>query len=262
MSITLPATTLLMACWEWEESPGKYTPYTVQATVDIELAYMNSFRTVDLSTSPAQIPYTVDIHLQQQTRHGFGTKRRIRRVPLTYSLQQYLKDRKINNPTHTSMVGSGTSAAFGHMPSSRGPSKGSHTSFTSGATGMMTRSHSSSGSASIKGPPSSGTTSSSFNSFTSPATKLIAKSSHSPPKKTPPPKVTKKGSTTAPPKSKGKTSSSISTKPTAGTHTHVHHCFDRQTSCLVYTSDNNYCGTSIIITGTQGRTYHILCPFI
>lgn len=71
----------------------------MDAIVDIELAYQQSMRgahssrQVNLSMCTSQLPYTVDFSEMKQTRHGYGTKRAIRRVPLTggHSLQSLLQ---------------------------------------------------------------------------------------------------------------------------------------------------------------------------
>ena len=65
-------------------------PYDIAATVDIETAYLNSHTSVDLSTTPANIPYTIDFTLSQQTRHHYNTRRQIKRIPLPKPLLSYL----------------------------------------------------------------------------------------------------------------------------------------------------------------------------
>ena len=81
-----------MGFWEWDSGHGTFLPYAVKATVDIELAHMSHLLSVDLSTKPSCIPYIVDFRTMTQTRHGYGTRRTIRRIPLTRSLQQLLCD--------------------------------------------------------------------------------------------------------------------------------------------------------------------------
>lgn len=58
--------------------------------MDIELASLIGCGSVDLSTSPSCVPYTVDFVKQTQTRHGYGTERRVRRVTLHKPLQKLL----------------------------------------------------------------------------------------------------------------------------------------------------------------------------
>ena len=81
-----------MGYWEWDSGHGVFLPYAVKATVDIELARMSHLPSVDLSTKLSCIPYIVDFRTMTQTRHGYGTRRTIRRIPLTQSLQQLLYD--------------------------------------------------------------------------------------------------------------------------------------------------------------------------
>ena len=81
-----------MGYWEWDSGHGAFLPYAVKATVDIELAYMSHLPSVDLSTKQSCIPYIVDFRTMTQTRHGYGTRRTIRRIPLVHSLQQLLYD--------------------------------------------------------------------------------------------------------------------------------------------------------------------------
>ena len=71
----------------------------MEAIVDIELAYQQfvrgtqSARQVNLSVCSSGLPYTLDFSEMKQTRHGYGTKRAIRRVPITggHSLQSLLQ---------------------------------------------------------------------------------------------------------------------------------------------------------------------------
>lgn len=71
----------------------------MEAIVDIELAYQQlvrssqSARQVNLSTCSSGLPYTLDFSEMKQTRHGYGTKRAIRRVSISggHSLQSLLQ---------------------------------------------------------------------------------------------------------------------------------------------------------------------------
>ena len=106
----------------------------MQALVDIELAFMSKQTRVDLSTTPTCIPYVIDFVSMEQTRHGYGTRRSIKRVNLLYPLHDYLKDcgRPVTTGT-TSLLGSGSFIPPAAVPS---PSYGSGT-FTSPATAML-----------------------------------------------------------------------------------------------------------------------------
>ena len=76
----------------------------MDAVVDIETAYqqtlhrvpkrsITSHNTVDLSRCSSGLPYTIDFTAMEQTRHGYGTKRKIRRelIPKNKSLQALLQ---------------------------------------------------------------------------------------------------------------------------------------------------------------------------
>lgn len=54
---------------------------------------VQSVRQVDLSVCSSQLPYTINFSEMKQTRHGYGTKRTIQRVPLPvgHSLQSLLQ---------------------------------------------------------------------------------------------------------------------------------------------------------------------------
>ena len=132
-----------MAIWEWEDSPRKFVPYGIQASLDIETAYKNKLRAVDLSVTTAHIPYTIDMVAMQQTRHSFGTRRRIQRVSLPRPLHTFLKDH--TGLGHTSSSGSSaTTPTYGSSGSviASVSGIGSHTSvgsasFISPATAMI-----------------------------------------------------------------------------------------------------------------------------
>ena len=90
-NLSLPSTEV-NAYWEWDSGGGTYLPYTVIASVDIETAYLRRSPSLDLSTSTSKLPYSIDFNKMTQCRHGYGTKRAIRRIILIYSLQRYLQD--------------------------------------------------------------------------------------------------------------------------------------------------------------------------
>ena len=75
---SLPSSPDILAFWEWEVNRGCFVPYGIQASVDIEQAYLSGCRSVDLYTTASRLPYLVDMAKQIQTRHGYGTKRRVR----------------------------------------------------------------------------------------------------------------------------------------------------------------------------------------
>ena len=85
-----PPSPSIMAYWEWDQGRGRYVPYDITASADIEQAFMSNQPTVDLSVTPARIPYTIDFVSMHQTRHGYNTRRRVRRVPLTQPLVTFL----------------------------------------------------------------------------------------------------------------------------------------------------------------------------
>ena len=90
-NLSLPSTEV-NAYWEWDSGGGIFLPYTVIASVDIETAYLKKSPSLDLSTSTSKLPYLIDFNKKTQCRHGYGTKRAIRRIILTCSLQRYLQD--------------------------------------------------------------------------------------------------------------------------------------------------------------------------
>ena len=81
-----------MGYWEWEDTPRHFTPYAINATIEIELAFMKRLSQIDLASTPACIPYTIDMIAMEQTRHGYNTKRTIKRISLLEPLQRYLQD--------------------------------------------------------------------------------------------------------------------------------------------------------------------------
>ena len=111
MPVTLPASPSLTAFWKWEEAQGSLVLYNIAATVDIEQAFQQSaaksvphFNTcVDLSKCPSRLPYTINFFTMEQTRHSYGTKRKIQRVPLMdgNTLQNLLQSTPVPMPTTT-----------------------------------------------------------------------------------------------------------------------------------------------------------------
>lgn len=108
---------IITSYWTWNEMGTNFVPYSIDAVVDIELAYQRSahggsshtsarssrrLNSVDLSKCPSQLPYTIDFSAMEQTRHGYGTRRRIRReaIPAGQSLQGLLQ----NPPPTTSLA--------------------------------------------------------------------------------------------------------------------------------------------------------------
>lgn len=108
--VFLPQTPSFMAYWEWEESHGRFVPYTMQASIDIELAHMGGHPTVDLSTTNVCIPYTIDMTNMCQVRHRYNTRRNIRRVALRNPLHELLKD-QLSNSKKTSIAASSVSGS-------------------------------------------------------------------------------------------------------------------------------------------------------
>ena len=71
-------------------SRRRFVPYEIQASVDIEQAYLSGYASVDLSTTASSVPYLVDMVRGTQTRHDYGTERRVRRIALAKPLQEFL----------------------------------------------------------------------------------------------------------------------------------------------------------------------------
>ena len=68
--------------------------------MDLELAYQKGDTSVNLAMCSSQLPYTIDLTTMEQTRHGYGTRRSIRRQPLPRgSLQSYLQIHSSTVPT-------------------------------------------------------------------------------------------------------------------------------------------------------------------
>ena len=90
--IVLPSAPDITAYWMWNEYGSSFVLYDIQSTVDIELAYANGYPSVDLSKCTSRLPYTIDFHRMEQTRHHYNTRRRVQRCPLPagYSLQALL----------------------------------------------------------------------------------------------------------------------------------------------------------------------------
>lgn len=101
-TITLPLSPPIHSYWTWNERGTTFVPYCIDAIVDIESAYQQTLaarggapfvRQVDLSVCSSQLPYTINFSEMKQTRHGYGTKRTIQRVPIQggHSLQTLLQ---------------------------------------------------------------------------------------------------------------------------------------------------------------------------
>ena len=112
--VVLPASPPIQAYWSWDEGGGRFALYAIQATVDIEQAYLQyqsnkkkSHSTVDLSQCSSCLPYTVDFSNMTQKRHGYMTQRKITRDYLPPGLQTLLQ------PTASSGASSGFSLSAG-----------------------------------------------------------------------------------------------------------------------------------------------------
>ena len=90
--IVLPSTPDITAYWTWKEHGSNFVLYDIQSSVDIELAFLNSYPSLDLSKYASRLPYTIDFNKMEQTRHHYNTRRRIQRCPLPagFSLQSLL----------------------------------------------------------------------------------------------------------------------------------------------------------------------------
>lgn len=87
----LPASPDIKAYWTWNESGRNFLLYSIEATVDIELAYQRGDSIVNLALCSSKLPYTVNFSTFEQTRHGYGTRRKIQRHTTTTSLQMLLQ---------------------------------------------------------------------------------------------------------------------------------------------------------------------------
>ena len=90
-TLQLPASTDVKAYWTWNDRGRNFVLYNIQPMVDIELGHQQGDSSVDLSTCPSRLPYTIDFHAMEQIRHGYGTRRKVQRHPLTASMQSYLR---------------------------------------------------------------------------------------------------------------------------------------------------------------------------
>ena len=125
--ISLPLSPPINAYWTWNDRDDSFVPYSINATVDIELAYMqftrapshtNAQSSIDLSKCGSQLPYTINFYAMFQTRHGYGTQRAVRRevIPGGQSLQDLLQPHtSVNSSSHLVSLagGSGFSLATG-----------------------------------------------------------------------------------------------------------------------------------------------------
>lgn len=69
-----------------------FVPYDIQSSVEIELAYVQGYTSVDLSKCSTRLPYTIDFTRMEQTRHMYNTRRPVQRcaLPPGTSLQSLL----------------------------------------------------------------------------------------------------------------------------------------------------------------------------
>lgn len=93
--------------WEWQDGSNNFNIYNITAMIEIEEAYCLKQPSVDLSVMPSQLPYTIDFNTMYQTRHGFNTRRKIRRTPLLKPLQSYLA-----GPTASASLMLGSTGTF------------------------------------------------------------------------------------------------------------------------------------------------------
>lgn len=107
--VVLPTYPNITGYWLWcMQRPSTFTPYQVEALVDIEAAYLQWTRggmndLLNLANCPCKLPYTINFKLNNQTRHGYQTQRTIKRVSFGSGscLQFYLQAQ--NNPAMTPM---------------------------------------------------------------------------------------------------------------------------------------------------------------
>ena len=90
--IVLPSSPDITAYWMWKEHGSNFVLYDFQSSVDIELAFLKGYPSVDLSKCASRLPYTIDFNQLEQTRHHYNTRRMIQRcsLPAGFSLQSLL----------------------------------------------------------------------------------------------------------------------------------------------------------------------------
>ena len=119
-TLQLPASPDIKAYWVWNEYGSSFVPYSVQSFADVELAHQKGLSSVSLSTCPCRLPYTIDFTSMDQTRHGYGTKRRIRRHPTSASVQTLLqpKTATVSSSSSSSITATVSTPSFtmGHSP--------------------------------------------------------------------------------------------------------------------------------------------------
>ena len=121
-AVSLPASPSITAYWSWNEKRSNYVLYGVEAIVDIELAYQKRSHgvkksihdSVDLSKCKSRLPYTLNFITMEQTRHSYGTKRKVQRVviPGGHSLQSLLQSPPSVANTLSSVAGTSGSFSF------------------------------------------------------------------------------------------------------------------------------------------------------
>jgi hypothetical protein len=111
-----------MGYWEWDSGVGCFLPYSMDAIVIIETHYCtNPTIPLNLQTTSANIPYSIDFTKMTQTRHGYGTARTIRRVPLSQPLQELLSSSAV--PAAPTVTHSFSSPASSMLATKRVPVK-------------------------------------------------------------------------------------------------------------------------------------------
>ena len=112
VAVNLPSSPDINAYWTWCENRSKFVLYNLEASVDIELSHLRGDHSLNLAHCTNRLPYTIDFTNMEQTRHGYGTKRKIQRCSLSTgtSLQSCLAfpaTPRVPSTLHTPPVSSG-----------------------------------------------------------------------------------------------------------------------------------------------------------
>ena len=168
--------------WEWLDGSNVYNIYNITAMFEIEEAYTLKHRIVDLSVKPSRLPYTIDFTSMYQTRHYFNTRRKIRRIQLSSSLQSYLAVSKASTlgSKHYNLLESSAHGAFSMNHSTTMPSASSWVKdhVSSSMPGTKSMSHSEMAAISMHTSSPTKGPSTSKKSSTSVASKSIGKLKH------------------------------------------------------------------------------------
>ena len=102
-TFSLSAAPSINAYWQWNNGM-RFTVYSINASVDIELAFLRAEHSVDLLTQPCRIPYVIDFLRNEQIRHGYKTRRKIKRIQLSVPMQTLLKEQPASLPPLSTLL--------------------------------------------------------------------------------------------------------------------------------------------------------------